>query len=67
MTNTLTTDDAFDSWYYRRDPTHVCFYSEVTFKVIAEQKDWSYEPISKEQKDWSYEPISKDVALFQKK
>ena len=55
MTNTLTTDDAFDSWYYIRDPTHVCFYSEVTFKVIAEQKDWSYEP------------ISKDVALFQKK
>ena len=55
MTNTLTTDDAFDSWYYRRDPTHVCFYSEETFKVIAEQKNWLYEP------------ISKDIALFQKK
>lgn len=55
MTNTLTTDDAFDSWYYRRDPTHVCFYSESTFKVIAEQKNWFYEP------------ISKDITLFQKK
>jgi len=32
MTNTLTTDDAFDSWYYRRDPTHVCFYSEEPLK-----------------------------------
>lgn len=55
MTNTLTTDDAFDSWYYRRDPTHVCFYSDATFKVIAEQKNWHYEA------------VSKDIALFQKK
>lgn len=26
----------FSSWYYRRDPTHVVFYSEKTFNWIAE-------------------------------
>ncbi|MBK9323640.1 MAG: class I SAM-dependent methyltransferase [Bdellovibrionaceae bacterium] len=25
----------FQSWYYRRDPTHVCFYSEITMKWIS--------------------------------
>lgn len=26
---------AFKSWYYRRDPTHTCFYSEITLKWLA--------------------------------
>ena len=47
MTNFLTENDAFDYWYYRRDPTHVVFYSEKTFEVIADQRNWSYEIISK--------------------
>ena len=40
MTSFLTTDDAFEDWYYRRDPTHVVFYTERTFEVIASQKNW---------------------------
>ncbi len=27
----------FDSWYYRRDPTHVVFYSPRTFEVLAKR------------------------------
>ena len=48
MTSFLTSDDAFESWYYRRDPTHVTFYSEKTFEVIAEQRNWDYEIKSKD-------------------
>lgn len=54
MTCFLTTNDAFDSWYYRRDPTHVVFYAEKTFKVIAQQRDWDFEI------------IAKDIVLFNK-
>jgi 2-polyprenyl-3-methyl-5-hydroxy-6-metoxy-1,4-benzoquinol methylase len=54
MTCFLTTDEAFESWYYRRDPTHVIFYCEKTFEVIASQRNWQYEfP-------------SKDIVLLQK-
>jgi len=54
MTCFLTTDEAFESWYYRRDPTHVTFYCEKTFEVIAAQRNWQYEfP-------------SKDIVLIQK-
>jgi hypothetical protein len=28
---------SFENWYYRRDPTHVCFYSEPTMKWIAQR------------------------------
>lgn len=27
--------EKFDSWYYRRDPTHVVFYAPKTFDVLA--------------------------------
>ena len=40
MTSFLTTGDAFEDWYYRRDPTHVVFYSERTFEIIASQRNW---------------------------
>lgn len=30
----------FDKWYYRRDPTHVAFYSKQTFAWIAEH--WAF-------------------------
>ena len=43
MTTYLTTGDAFEDWYYRRDPTHVVFYSERTFEIIASQRNWVYE------------------------
>jgi cyclopropane fatty-acyl-phospholipid synthase-like methyltransferase len=54
MTSFLTTNEAFDSWYYRRDPTHVVFYAEETFDVIAKQRNWHCEI------------ITKDVVLFNK-
>ena len=54
MTSFLTTDDKFENWYYRRDPTHVTFYCEKTFQVMASQRDWTCEI------------RSKDVVLMQK-
>jgi hypothetical protein len=54
MTCFLTTDDMFENWYYRRDPTHVTFYAEKTFQVIASQRNWICEV------------QSKDIALLQK-
>ena len=54
MTSFLTTSEVFDSWYYRRDPTHVVFYAEETFDVIAQQRNWHCEI------------ITKDVVLFNK-
>jgi len=54
MTCFLTSYDAFDSWHYRRDPTHVVFYAEETFQVIAQQRGWHCEI------------IAKDVVLFNK-
>ena len=54
MTSFLTSDDEFENWYYRRDPTHVTFYCEKTFQVIATQRNWKCEI------------KSKDVVLLQK-
>jgi 2-polyprenyl-3-methyl-5-hydroxy-6-metoxy-1,4-benzoquinol methylase len=36
---TLLHDDStdFESWYYLKDPTHICAYSENTFKWIARE------------------------------
>ena len=52
MTTFLTEDKLFENWYYRRDPTHVVFYSQKTFEVIAEQNNWQLEI------------PAKDIALF---
>ena len=52
MTTFLTEDKSFENWYYRRDPTHVVFYAEKTFNVIAEQNNWQLEI------------PAKDIALF---
>ena len=54
MTSFLTEDEAFEKWYYRRDPTHVTFYSEKTFEVIAHQRNWNFEI------------VSKDIVIFRK-
>ena len=41
---TLQVDDAgFANWHYRRDPTHVVFYREVTLQTIASRFGWEYE------------------------
>ena len=40
MTSFIPSDEAFENWYYLRDPTHVVFYCETTFKTIAKQRRW---------------------------
>lgn len=54
MTCFQTDDRSFDSWHYRRDPTHVVFYRESTLRHIAHRFRWACEI-----------PI-KDVVLMQK-
>lgn len=54
MTCFQTDDARFANWHYRRDPTHVVFYREQTFQVIARQRGWSCNS-----------PV-KDVVLIQK-
>ncbi len=44
----------FKDWHYRKDPTHVCFYSEETFDFLASERNWSCEI------------PSKDIVLFKK-
>lgn len=36
-------EDAFADWWYRRDPTHVCFYAEPTMRWIGERHEWRTE------------------------
>ena len=54
MTNFLDESINFKDWYYRKDPTHVVFYTEKTFKIIASSRSWQYEI------------PSKDIVLFKK-
>jgi len=43
MTSFLPKDELFKNWYYRKDPTHVVFYTKETFEVIASQRNWGLE------------------------
>jgi SAM-dependent methyltransferase len=43
MTMFQTDDAAFSGWHYRRDPTHVVFYREKTFRTIAARHHWRCE------------------------
>lgn len=54
MTKRVTSHQAFTTWHYKNDPTHVCFYSEETFYWLA--KKWGS----------VVEFHGKDVVLFQK-
>jgi hypothetical protein len=54
MTSFLPAKDAFEGWYYRRDPTHVVFYSNKSFEVIADQRNWHIDF------------LEKDVVIFRK-
>ena len=54
MTSFQTNDAEFGKWHYRRDPTHVVFFREETFRLVAERRGWTCEfP-------------AKDVALMRK-
>jgi SAM-dependent methyltransferase len=54
MTCFQTDDRRFKNWHYRREDTHVVFYREKTFRVIARQNGWDCEI------------PQKDVVLMQK-
>jgi SAM-dependent methyltransferase len=43
MTGLLVDDAAFAGWHYRRDPTHVVFYQETTFRHLATRFGWRFE------------------------
>jgi len=43
MTSFMTDDVRFADWHYRRDPTHVVFYREVTLRYLARQHGWRCE------------------------
>lgn len=36
MTKRVTSQEAFAGWHYILDPTHVCFFSETTFRWLGE-------------------------------
>jgi len=54
MTKLVIDRDAFKTWHYIQDRTHICFYSRETFQYLAEQYDCSLHF------------IDGDVILFQK-
>ncbi len=54
MTCFQTDDSRFANWHYRRDPTHIVFYREETFRWLASHFGWTL-TIPR-----------KDVALLQK-
>ncbi|SDS47337.1 Methyltransferase domain-containing protein [Halopseudomonas xinjiangensis] len=39
MTKRVRDRDAFAHWHYKNDPTHIAFFSEATFKWLAEALD----------------------------
>ena len=48
MTIFQTDDARFESWRYRQDPTHVVFYREQTFAVLARQLQLRCDVIAKD-------------------
>jgi hypothetical protein len=54
MTKLALDKQAFASWHYTNDPTHICFFSRKTFQWLAKQ--WQVEP----------EFIGNDVILLKK-
>lgn len=41
MTEMVTPDNDFKSWWYHRDPTHVCFYRQETMAWMAGKFSWA--------------------------
>ena len=35
MTKLATDKPAFETWHYKRDPTHICFFSKATFEWLG--------------------------------
>jgi hypothetical protein len=43
MTRFYGHEKPFAEWWYKRDPTHVCFYNEATMHWIADHHGWKVE------------------------
>ena len=43
MTSLLSDETDFASWYYRKDPTHVIFYTKQSFQHLSEIYNWKLE------------------------
>lgn len=43
MTRFYGHEAPFEEWWYRRDPTHICFYNESTMEWIAGRHGWAIE------------------------
>ena len=54
MTKRARDREAFAQWHYKQDPTHVCFWSDASFRWLADH--WNAR----------LELMEPDVALFQK-
>ena len=48
MTCFQTEDARFAGWHYRKDPTHVVFYREATFRFLAKRWGWGCEVPAKD-------------------
>ena len=48
MTCFQNDDDRFARWHYRADPTHVSFYRQETFKILAADIGWEFESPAKD-------------------
>lgn len=55
MTNELDEKSDFGSWYYRKDPTHISFFSRDTYDWIAE--NWALKIVYK----------ARNVVIFQRR
>jgi SAM-dependent methyltransferase len=54
MTKLVLDRAAFSHWHYKRDPTHICFFSRATFAWLARR--WQAD----------MDMVAKDVVFFQK-
>ncbi len=48
LTQPYPEKEKFDNWYYKNDPTHVCFYSEDTMRWLETKWDARLEIIGKD-------------------
>jgi SAM-dependent methyltransferase len=48
MTKRVIDKQAFSRWHYKNDPTHICFYSDATFRWIASQWHFKLEIIDRD-------------------
>ena len=55
LTQPYPAQDKFDAWYYKNDPTHVCFFSHETMHWL--EKKW----------DAELEIIGKDLFIFKRR